>query len=151
MPQSFSQVLIHLVFSTKHRHPWLKEALGPSLFAYMAGTVRSLDGCECYRVNGVEDHVHLAVRLSRTTTVADLLQHVKANSSRWIKQQENGPVDFAWQRGYASLSIYYRDLDVALAYIDGQEEHHRTVSFQDEYRKLLTDHGLEFDERYMWD
>jgi len=151
MPQSLSKVIVHLVFSTKFRNPWLNAQLRPKLHAYMAGTVRALEGCECYRVNGVEDHVHLAIRLSRTVTIADLMQHLKANTSRWIKEQDNALSEFAWQRGYASLSVYYRDIEVLLAYIDNQEEHHRTLSFQDEYRQLLKDHGLDFDERYVWD
>lgn len=95
MPQSLSQVLVHLLFSTKFRHPWLNAELRPMLHAYMTGTVRALEGCECYRVNGVEDHVHLAIRLSRTVTIADLAKHVKANSSRRIKEQNNALEEFA--------------------------------------------------------
>jgi len=126
----------------------------------MAGTVRELDRCECYRVGGVEDHVHLAIRLSRTITIADLVQKVKTSSSRWIKEQvalrhslgdDVALEHFAWQQGYASVSAYYPRLSVLLDYIDGQEEHHRKMSFQDEYRALLNDHGIDFDERYVWD
>lgn len=151
MPQSLSQVLVHLVFSTKNRHPWLKAPLRPSLHAYMAGTVRELDRCECYRAGGVEDHVHLAIRLSRTITIADLVQKVKTSSSRWVKEKDAALGGFAWQKGYASFSAYYLGLSGLLAYIDGQEEHHRKVGFQDEYRNLLNEHGIDFDERYVWD
>jgi putative transposase len=151
MPQSFSNILVHIVFSTKHRVPCLKDGLRQRLHAYMANTVRNLENCEAYRVNGVEDHVHLAVRLSRTVTIADLLQHVKANSSRWLKEQDEALEKFAWQKGYASLSAYYGGLDKLLAYIDRQEEHHRTVTFQEEYIQLLKEHGIPYDERYMWD
>ena len=116
----------------------------------MAGTVRDLERCECYRVGGVEDHVHLAIRLSRTITIADLVQKVKTSSSRWIKEQDRALEHFAWQKGYASISAYYPDLHQLLAYIDGQEEHHRKATFQDEYRGFMTEHGIEFDERYVW-
>jgi len=151
MPQSLSQVLLHVVFSTKYRHPWLKPSIRGKLHAYMAGTVRQLEHCECYRVGGVEDHVHLAIRLARTITIADLLQHVKASSSRWIKEQDPDLKPFAWQKGYGAFSAYYQELPRLLTYIDGQEEHHRKATFQDEYRGFLIEHGIEFDERYVWD
>jgi|JI6StandDraft_1071083.scaffolds.fasta_scaffold12648_2 putative transposase len=151
MPQSLSQVIIHLVFSTKHRQPWLKAPFKQPLHAYIASTVRELERCECYRVGGVEDHVHLAIRLSRTITIADLVQKVKTSSSRWVKEQDRTLEHFAWQNGYAAFSVYYREMHRLLAYIDGQEEHHRKRTFQDEYRGLMTENGIEFDERYVWD
>ena len=151
MPQSLGNVIIHLVFSTKHRHPWLKVPIRKRLHAYMASTVRELERCECYRVGGVEDHVHLAIRLSRTITVADLVQKVKTSSSRWIKEQDQALEQFAWQKGYAALSVNYTGLHRLLAYIDNQEEHHHIAGFQEEYRSFLTEHGVEFDERYVWD
>jgi putative transposase len=151
MPQSLGQILIHLVFSTKNRHPWLKVPIRQSLHAYMAATVRELERCECYRVGGVEDHVHLAIRLSRTITPADLVQKVKTSSSRWAKEQDPALKHFAWQQGYAAISISYSGLNELLAYIDGQEDHHHEVSFQEEYRSFLIEHGIEFDERYVWD
>lgn len=117
----------------------------------MAVVTRELNGCECYRVGGVEDHVHLAVRLSRTTTVAELVEHVKTTSSRWMKHQGQELTSFTWQKGYAAHSAYYPHLDRLLAYIDRQEEHHRNRSFQKEYLAILDDHGIEYDERYVWD
>jgi REP element-mobilizing transposase RayT len=117
----------------------------------MASTVRELERCECYRVGGVADHVHLAIRLSRTITIAEPVQKVKTSSSRWVKEQDPTLTSFAWQQGYASFSVYYRELSRLLDYIDGQEEHHRKLDFQEEYRTFLTDHGVAFDERYVWD
>lgn len=151
MPQSLGQVLVHLVFSTKNRHPWLKAPIRPILHAYMASTVRALERCECYRVGGVEDHVHLAIRLSRTITIADLVQKVKTSSSRWAKEQDVALEQFAWQHGYAAISVNYSGLHQLLGYIDGQEAHHLKVNFQEEYRSFLNEHGMEFDERYVWD
>lgn len=151
MPQSLSQVVLHVVFSTKNRHPWIKPFVREQLFAYMAGTVRELKQCECYRVGGVEDHVHLAIRLSRTITIADLVQHLKTSSSKWMKMQDGTLEQFAWQKGYASISAYPPHLQRLLDYIDAQEAHHRGISFQDEHRELLTEQGIEFDERYVWD
>ena len=150
MPQSLSFLLVHLVFSTKDRAPVLDASVRPGLHAYLATVARGVD-CECYRVGGVADHVHLAIRLSRTFTTAKLVEELKTSSSKWLKTQSSGLSDFAWQRGYGAFSVGPSDLDALRRYIDQQEEHHRTKSFQDEYRAFLTKYGIEYDERYVWD
>ncbi|NUQ28541.1 MAG: IS200/IS605 family transposase [Acidobacteriaceae bacterium] len=148
MPQSLSLLLVHVVFSTKERYPFLNENIREPLYAYMAAAVRNA-GCECYRIGGVADHVHLAIRLSRTTSVSELIELLKTSSSKWLKEQS--VKKFAWQRGYAVFSVGPDDRDALLAYIDSQAEHHRKVSFQDEFRAFLTRYGIAFDERYVWD
>ncbi len=150
MPQSLSLLLVHVIFSTKGREPWLDASVRPSLHAYLA-TVSRNAGCECYRVGGVADHVHLAVRLSRTVTIAELVEELKTASSKWLKTQSSALTSFAWQRGYGAFSIGPRDLTAVLTYIDNQEEHHRKRTFEDEFRAFLTQYGIEFDERYVWD
>jgi len=150
MPQSLSLNLLHVIFGTKDRMPLLTPEIRPQLHAYLATIARHDDG-ECYRVGGVADHVHLAVRLSRTTSVAGLVSGLKTSSTKWLKEQVPGLSKFSWQRGYASFSIGPKDLDAVIAYIDGQEEHHRTKTFQEEYRGFLRRYGIEFDERYVWD
>jgi putative transposase len=150
MPQSLNLTLVHLVFSTKDRTPFLTPDVRPDLHAYLATVARHGDG-ECYRAGGVADHVHLAIRLSRTISIADLVSELKTSSSKWLKDRSPALSKFAWQRGYASFSIGPRDLDTVIAYIDNQEEHHRTKTFQDEYRNFLRQYGIEFDERYVWD
>ena len=150
MPQSLSHIIVHIVFSTKHREPLLTKPFRERAHAYLATLTREKE-CECYRVGGVEDHVHLAIRLSRTIAVADLVEHIKARSSYWIKQQDPSLALFSWQKGYAAFSVYYREVERLLSYIEGQEEHHHGKNFQEEYRALLIENGVEFDERYMWD
>ena len=150
MPQSLALVIVHLVFSTKDRHPLIGPSVGPALHAYLATVARNA-GCECFRVGGVADHVHLAVRFSRTITVADLVEELKTSSSKWVKTQSPGLAVFSWQRGYGAFSVGPSDLDALRSYIDGQEEHHRTRTYQDEYRAFLTKYAVEFDERYVWD
>src|SRR6266542_5176520 len=130
MPQSLAQILVHLVFSTKYREPWLAPALRPSLHAYLAEVARNT-GCGCYRVGGVFDHVHLAIALSRTNTVATVVETIKTSSSKWIKTQSPTMSAFAWQRGYGAFSVGPSDRDALCSYINNQEEHHRTRSFQD--------------------
>ena len=150
MPQSLAHILVHLVFSTKDREPWLGPAHRPSLHAYLAEVARNT-GCGCHRVGGVLDHVHLAITLSRTVTVASLVETVKTSSSKWLKTQLPTMSRFAWQRGYGAFSVGPSDRDALCSYIDNQEEHHRTRSFQDEYRTFLMKYGVTYDERYVWD
>lgn len=150
MPQSLSFLLIHVVVSTKDRAPVLDATVRPALHAYLATVARNAD-CECYRVGGVSDHVHLAIRLSRTVTTAKLVEELKTSSSKWLKTQSSNLATFAWQRGYGAFSVGPSDLDVLRHYIDTQEEHHRTRTFQEEYRAFLTKYGVEYDERYVWD
>ena len=150
MPQSLSLVIVHFIFSTKDRLPCLSTSLRPPLLAYLATVARNA-GCECYRAGGVADHVHLAVRLSRTMSIADLVEELKTSSSRWLKTQEADLHAFAWQRGYGSFSVGPRDLDAVIAYVADQEEHHRTRTFQEEYRAFLDKYGIAYDERYVWD
>ena len=150
MPQSLSLVIIHVIFSTKDRHPFLASDTRPKLHAYLASVARNI-GCEAYRVGGVADHVHLAIRLSRTVTIADLVQELKTASSKWVKTQSPDLAAFSWQRGYGCFSVGPSDLEALRQYIDTQEEHHRTRTFQDEFRSFLKKYGVEYDEAYVWD
>ena len=150
MPESHAFALIHIVFSTKNRMANLNPEVRTALHAYLATVARNAV-CECYRVGGVADHVHLAVRLSRTSRIADLVRELKASSSKWLKTQSPTLAQFAWQRGYGAFSVVPTDLGVLEAYIDQQEEHHRTRSFQEEYVAFLKKYGVEYDERYVWD
>lgn len=151
MPQSLSYLLIHLIFSTKDRTRSLQDKEPRErLHAYLATIVRD-DECECFCAGGVADHVHLAIRLSRSVTVAKLVEHLKTSSSRWIKEQGLASNTFAWQRGYAAFSVGPSDLPALRKYIESQEEHHRKHSFQDELRVFLKKYKVEFDEKYVWD
>ncbi|MGH7978049.1 MAG: IS200/IS605 family transposase [Limisphaerales bacterium] len=150
MPQSLSMVVMHIIFSTKDRHPFLNSETCPKLHAYLATVARSA-GCECYRVGGVGDHVHLAIRLSRTLTIASLVENLKTTSSKWLKTESSDLKAFSWQRGYGCFSIGPTDLDSLCAYIDNQPEHHRSRTFQDELRMFLKKYGLEYNETYVWD
>ena len=149
MPQSLSCVYAHVVFSTKDRRPFLQdEQLSEDLFAYQSGICKGA-GCPAVVIGGHIDHVHLLVRLSRTTTIADLLRDLKRDSSAWVKSR--GVRTFAWQGGYGVFSISPAHVAAISEYIRHQEEHHQTVSFQDEFRTLCRKYGLGIDERYVWD
>jgi REP element-mobilizing transposase RayT len=151
MPQSLAQVYLHLVYSTKHRQPFLKDrAVREEMHAYLAGTCRNLK-CPSLIVGGVEDHVHILCRLSRTTTIADLIRDLKRSSSGWIKHHAAALADFDWQDGYGAFSISPSHVEGLKSYIADQEQHHRRETFQDEFRRLMRKYGIEFDERYVWD
>jgi REP element-mobilizing transposase RayT len=150
MPQSLSLVILHVIFSTKERQPFINAEVQPKLHAYLATVARNAD-CEAYRVGGVDDHVHLAIRLSRTITIAELVETLKTSSSKWVKSLLPDLRVFSWQRGYGCFSVRPEDLDYLRAYIDGQQEHHKTRTFQDEYRMFLKKYGIEYDEAYVWD
>src|SRR6266404_6277095 len=136
MPQSLSRILIHLVFSTKNRLRILTPAIQSELHPYLAGTLDNIE-CPSLRVGGVEDHVHLFFGLSRTRTIADLVETVKTSSSKWIKTKGVEFADFHWQSGYGAFSVSQSDADGVVAYIRNQEQHHQKMTFQDEYRRLL--------------
>ncbi|MDQ8189255.1 IS200/IS605 family transposase [Roseibacillus persicicus] len=150
MPQSLSRVLIHTVFSTKNRLPFLQDvSLRDELHSYLGGCAKRLD-CQPVRVGGVEDHVHLLTVLSRTIAISEFVKEVKRNSTGWAKERE-GMEDFAWQAGYGCLSVSESQVELVSQYIEKQEEHYRKRTFQEEYRELLRRHGTEWDERYVWD
>jgi REP element-mobilizing transposase RayT len=150
VPQSLSLVVIHVVFSTKERMPCLGGKVRSGLHAYLSTVARNA-GCECYRTGGVSDHVHLAIRLSRTITIAQLIETLKTSSSKWLKSEAKELGGFSWQRGHGFFSVGPADLAALCEYIDRQEDHHRSHTFQDEFRALLRKYGVAYDEAYVWD
>jgi REP element-mobilizing transposase RayT len=150
MPQSFTGLYAHLVFSTKGRQTFLSEAIRPRVHAYLATVVRNL-GSPWVVVGGVADHVHILFDLGRTAAPVTFVEHAKRESSKFVKTLGKEYGGFYWQRGYAMFSVSPTHRDDAERYVKGQEEHHRRESFQDEFRAMLQRYGVEFDERYVWD
>ncbi len=150
MPQSFVSLNYHLIFSTRDRAPTLGEAIRPRLFEYVGGILKS-ENAVLLAAGGMPDHVHWLISLHQQTTVADVLRLIKTNSSKWIHEEYPDLRHFAWQTGYGAFSVSVSNIERVKAYIHGQEEHHRTITFQDEYRAFLKKHGIRFDERYLWD
>ncbi len=150
MPQSLSCVVLHIIFSTKHRHPFIDKEIDGALYAYMAGVFES-NGCAAILIGGTHDHVHALCNLSRTMAIADLVQEAKTASSKWMKAKGPSYNGFAWQNGYGVFSVSQSNVARARAYVADQREHHRVRTFQDEYRDFLRAAGISFDERYVWD
>jgi REP element-mobilizing transposase RayT len=151
VPQSPAKILVHTVFSTKDRRPWLHDKyLRNELHRYLGGILANRE-CQPVIIGGVEDHIHILCALSRTCEAAAMVKEVKRGSSLWLKTKSPGLADFAWQNGYGIFSIGFSQIESVRDYIAGQEEHHRKISFQDEFRQLLGRYAIDFDERYAWD
>jgi putative transposase len=151
MPQSLAQVYVHVVFSTKDRITFLLDAdIRRQMHAYLA-TVFNAHDCHAVTIGGTLDHVHLLCTWSRTRTLAEVIGEAERASSKWAKTKGARLRTFQWQNGYGAFSVSHSNVGRVRAYIDGQDEHHKTMTFQDELRALLCKHGVAFDERYMWD
>jgi putative transposase len=150
MPQSLAKVLIHLVFSTKNRALLLPHDFYEPLKQYAYGILEE-QKCHLLEMNNVSDHVHLLFDLHRTASIANVVMHVKKGTSRWLKEPAQGFADFDWQEGYGAFSLGYSQKDGATQYIRGQQAHHATMSFQDEFRDFLQRYEIPYDERYVWD
>jgi len=150
MPQSFSNNYVHIVFSTKYRERFLHEGIRDRMFAYMGGICNEFECCPII-IGGYFDHVHILCNLSRKIALMKLVEEVKSHSSRWIKLNDENCVNFYWQHGYAGFSVDKSRIEQLKRYIGTQKQHHQQKDFQREYLKLLVEHNIEYDERYMWD
>jgi REP element-mobilizing transposase RayT len=150
MPGTYSQILLHFVFSTKGRTPWINADLAERLYPYIGGIVRAEKGV-LYVIGGVEDHVHLYLQWRPDGVVSDLMRTVKARSSKWIHDTFPALRAFAWQRGYSVFSVSKSREEALKKYIAGQAEHHKKEDFKSELLHLLRAHGVEFDEKYLFD
>src|ERR1044072_3586398 len=150
MSQSLSRLWTHLIFSTRDRFPFLKEPeLKNSMHRYLASVLRSHD-YETLIVGGTSDHMHALFALSRKHSVATVVKEIKRTSSAWAKELSASCKQFHWQNGYGAFSVSQSHLDRVYRYIERQEQHHRRVTFQDEYRGFLGRYGIEYDENYLW-
>ncbi len=150
MPQSLAQLYVHLIFSTKNREAWLTKGLDESLCAYLGGIFREIS-CPVLVVGGMPDHVHVLFSQARDQSLADIVKTVKTGSSRWMKDRAPHLREFYWQNGYGAFSVSASRINAVKKYIQGQPEHHRKTTFQEEFRKFLKEYHIEWDERYVWD
>ena len=148
MAQSLSNILLHIVFSTKYRAPIITAEHEDQLWRYLTGACHEL-GCHAHRIGGMADHVHLLCGLARTVPVSKLIEQLKRPASKWMKTR--GVPDFAWQNGYGAFSIGQSQFDDVAGYIARQKEHHRRMTFQEEFRAFLKRYRVDYDEHYVWD
>ena len=150
MSQSLAKLYVHLVFSTKNREAFLEQGYIDELHAYIGGILRNA-GCEPVEINTEPDHAHVVFVLGRTVALSDVVSKVKQGSTLWLREQHPLLRGFHWQSGYGAFSVSQSSLEEVKRYIRGQKEHHRTKTFQEEFRTLLKRYGLEWEEKYVWD
>ena len=150
MPQSLSNTLVHIVFSTKNRIEFIDKNVESDLFGYIGNICNNIK-CNTIIVGGHRNHVHIFCSLHRTIAQAELVKQIKANSSKWIKTQGIKYKKFYWQDGYSIFSVSQSMSSEVITYIKNQAKHHKHKSFQEEYRELLRLNNIEFDEKYVWD
>ena len=146
MGHTYASLLTHVVFSTKDRRPYLRDELRPKVWAYLGGIARK-NGFKALCVGGHVDHAHVLLELPTDMDIAKAVQLIKGGSSKWLGEQLQ---EFGWQQGYGAFTIGISQLKATMAYIEGQEEHHRKLSFQEEFLAFLKKHNIDYDERYVW-
>jgi REP-associated tyrosine transposase len=149
MAHTFSNLLVHIIFSTKDRIASIHAEWRPDLGAYLGGIAREMGG-KAVMINGTADHVHLLVSIPANIAVAEMVRVLKANSSRWVNRTHPMKPMFVWQTGYAAYSVSQSNAAAVAKYIHGQEEHHRRVTFQEEYLEFLKKNNVDYDERFIW-
>ncbi|MFN0134649.1 MAG: IS200/IS605 family transposase [Phycisphaerae bacterium] len=150
MPGTHSQLLLHVVFSTKRRTPWITADVADRLYPYMGGIVRAERGV-LFDIGGIEDHVHLCLRWRPDGSISDLMRTVKARSSKWVHETYPNLVAFAWQEGYSVFTVSKSQEGAVRTYIARQREHHKKEDFKSELLRTLRAHEVEFDEKYLLD
>ena len=145
---SHRQILYHIVFRTKDSKPVLIEANSTELYKYIFGIIRNKN-CNLYWINGTEDHLHILTDLHPGISLADYVREIKVSASVWIKSKNIFPGFTGWAEGYCAFTYAYRDKNVIINYIKNQKEHHRKVTFQQEYISLLEEFGISYDIRYL--
>ena len=144
---SYRQIIYHIVFRTKDSRTTLQPTHSEELYKYIWGIIKNKKGV-LYRINGMEDHIHILSDLHPTVALSDYIRDIKTASSVWLKQNGNFPEFDGWADGYAALTYALRDKDIIVNYIKNQQEHHKQFTFEEEYRKILLEHGVAIDEKY---
>ena len=150
MPQSYTNLIYHIVYSTKERQTLITNDLQPRLYEYIGGMIRKRGGI-CLAIGGMSDHVHILTKLKPDKSVSDVLRDLKTNSTGWMHEVFPEMKDFTWQRGYGAFTLSSSQVEKVQEYILNQEEHHKKVgTFRDEFIKLLIANEIEFEEKYLW-
>jgi putative transposase len=145
---SHRQIIYQVVFGTKNRESTIPEDHCEELYKYIWGIIKNKN-CKLYRINGIEDHIHILSDLHPSVSLSDYVKDIKVASSLWMKEQGKFPRFKGWQDGYGAFTYSIREKDILINYIKNQKDHHKTEIFYDEYKRLLIENGIEFDEKYL--
>jgi REP element-mobilizing transposase RayT len=147
---TYTKLTYHVVFSTKYRRRTIVESFRERLYEYIGGIVRNLNG-SLLEIGGIEDHIHMLVNLSPAKLVSDAIRDIKSNSSKWLNELQHVRRHFEWQKGYGAFTVSHSQIDGVRDYIQSQKEHHRKMTFEEEYIKMLERHGIEFERKYLFE
>ena len=150
MANTYSQIYLQIVISVNGRQNLLHKSWRKKLFTYMAGIVNSKNH-KCITINGVADHVHLFIGLIPSEAISDLVRDVKNNSSNFINDNKLVNGKFSWQAGYGVFSYSQSNISNVFQYISNQEEHHKSISFKDEYVKFLNEYQISYQDKYLFE
>jgi REP element-mobilizing transposase RayT len=146
---SYRQILYHIIFCTYNRANTLPTDFHDELYKYIWGIIHNKKGF-LYRIGGTENHIHILSDLHPTVCLSDYIKDIKTSSNQWMKKSGNFPLFESWAEGSCSLTYNYKEKDTLIEYIKNQKEHHKKVTFEDEFRKLLEENGIEWDEKYLF-
>jgi REP element-mobilizing transposase RayT len=149
MPSAYTSLTYHIVFSTKYHKPRLTDAIRAETYSYIGGIIANKRG-QAIEIGGVADHIHIVTSCSPAVALADFIRDIKANSSKWLREEKDQR-DFGWQVGYGAFTVSCSQADTVRRYVRNQAEHHRTRSFEEEFRAMLKRHGISFDEKYLFE
>ena len=141
---------LQYIISTKNREEIIQDSFCEDLYNYLGGVIRSEKG-KIIAIGGTKNHVHILANFTKMVTISNMLQHIKGSSSRWLNKKKELPYRFGWQSGYAAFTVSKSMIDIVARYIKNQAEHHKQMTFEEEFIKLLKKHGIEYDEKYIWE
>ncbi|MCL5260846.1 MAG: IS200/IS605 family transposase [Gammaproteobacteria bacterium] len=150
MSQSLTNIIVHIIFSTKKRQKYLSSDIQQKLYAFITKLLQNR-GCKVIKIGGISDHIHILCSISKKCIFTDIIKEIKVASSKWIKTVDSNCTDFHWQNGFGAFSVSPINIDLVINYIANQENHHKKFDFQQELRAILNKYKMPFDERYIWD
>lgn len=149
MGSTLSNLAYHIIFSTKDREPTIVPEIRDELYRYVGGIIKA-EGGGLLQMGGMPDHIHMVVKLKPVHSLSEMMQKVKGGSSKWVNKQNRFAHKFVWQEGYGAFTVSESQMPVVLRYVREQENHHRKLSFKEEFIRILEHHGVEYNERYIW-
>ncbi len=150
MASTLTNLLYHIVFTTRMKRDLIIPVLSVELYPYIGGIIREEKG-KLLKIGGTLNHVHILARFSASVSVSEMMRRIKGSSSKWVNERPGNSPHFAWQRGYGAFSVSESSVGNVASYIENQVEHHKKVTFEDEFLLLLKKHNIPYDEKYIWD
>jgi REP element-mobilizing transposase RayT len=150
MASTLTNLLYHIVFTTRKKQDFIIPTLSVELYPYIGGIIREDKG-KLLKIGGILNHVHILARFSASISVSEMMRRIKGSSSKWVNENSRSTQHFSWQRGYGAFSVSESAVENVISYIGNQNEHHKKITFEEEFLLLLQKHKISYDEKYIWD